>query len=163
MVTQNATDTLRSRMPAALITFHSSLFTPTEFPSPQHSEPVEGVGAVFLNGHRHTDHHPAGGLLRRDADWLVGVDAGQAADVGDVGASVVLARRCLARDNASDGVQPIFVVVRAGEQIESGSPTPFQTFELNKGAVILHLCHTFPLVHPRPADIQWIIVSDSSW
>ena len=65
-------------------------------------------------------------------------DAGESAYVGDVcrRVVVVLGRRPSV-DNGTDGVEAVLVVVRAGEQVEGGSPPPFKCFKLAERAVAL--------------------------
>ena len=75
---------------------------------------------------------------------------------------IVLVRRCPLLYDASDGKQPILVVVGTGEQPECCPPAILQSFKLYKGAIGLCLCHTLPLIL-RTADVQWVIISDSSW
>ena len=106
-------------------------------PPSQHGEDVKAVSAVFLYRHRQAEHHPARGFFRWDSQRLVGVDAGQAGDVGDVGLRIVLARRCPARDDGSDGVEPVLVIIGTGEQVEGGAPTILQIFELAETVVVL--------------------------
>ena len=99
------------------------LLTACEFPPSQHGEPIDAGGAILLNRHCHAYCHPAAGFFTWDAYRLVGVDAGEATDVGDVCRRVVIVlRRCPPRDDASDGVETVLVVVRAGEQLEGCTP-----------------------------------------
>ena len=111
------------------------LLLPRELPAPQHGEAVDALRAVLLYRHRQAYRHPARGLLRRDADWLVRADAAQAAHVLDVSLRVVLLRRCPALDNHADGIEPVVVVVGAGEQLEGSPPAPRQRFKLYEGTV----------------------------
>ena len=133
-----------------------------EGPAAEEGEVVDGVGAVFLDGHGEAEHDPAGRLVRGDADGLVGVDARQAAHVADVGLSLVLAGWRPFADDLTDGVQAVFVVVGAGEQVEGGAPTILKRLKLAERGILLLGSQPFPLILAA-ADVQRIIVSDSSW
>ena len=134
----------------------------TQLPTSQHSEPVDRRGAILLNRHCHAYCHPAAGFFAWDAYRLVGVDAGEATDVLDICRRVVLRRRGPPRNDASDGIETVLVVVRAGEQVEGCTPAVLQRFELTKRTVVLRFRHSFPLILAS-TDIQWVIITNSSW
>ena len=131
-------------------------------PAAEHREVIEGGGAGFLDRHRRGYGHPAGGLIARDTDGVVGGDARQLRDIGDVGLGVVLVRWCPFLDDGADGEQAVRVVIGAGEQPEGCTPTPFHRFKLAETCVCLLGTHALPLILAS-ADIQRIIISDSSW
>ena len=54
------------------------------------------------------------------------------------------------------------MVVGSRQQLEGCPPSPIQRFKLAELCVALHLLHSLPLVLTS-ADVQWIIVSYSSW
>ena len=98
----------------------------THVPASKHGEVVETTGAIFLDGHRSTKGYPPRRLFGGDAERLVGQDAGQLRDVLNVRLSIVLGCWCPAADDGTDGVQSVLVIVRAGEQVERCTPSPFQ-------------------------------------
>ena len=133
-----------------------------EGPASETGEVVDGLGSTFLYRHGEAEHDPAGGLIGRNADGFVGRDARQSAHVLDIRLGVVLAGRRPLADNLADGIQSVLVVVRAGEQVEGSSPTIFKRFELAKTCVVLLGFQALPLILAS-ADVQRIIISDSSW
>ena len=112
--TENAADS-RVRKAGGIEQYGRKESKTTQLPSSQHGEVVKAICAVFLNRHCRTNHHPAGGLFRWDADGFIWIDAGEARDVGDICRRIVLTRWCPPRDDASDGVEAVLVIVRAGE------------------------------------------------
>ena len=147
---------------ARLVLLRLADVLPTQLPSSQHGEVIERIYTILLNRHSYAYRHPAAGLVRWDAYRLVGGDASESTDVLDICRRVVLARRCPARDDASDGVEAVLVVVRSGEQIEGCTPAILQGFKLAETTVVLRFRHSFPLV-PTSPDIQWVIITNSSW
>ena len=133
-----------------------------EGPAAEEGEVVDGLRAVLLDGHGEADGYPAGGLVGRNADRFIGRDARQSAHVLDIRLGVVLAGRRPLADNLANGKQPVLVVVRAGEQVEGGSPTILKRFKLAKTCIILLGSQALPLILAS-ADIQRVIISDSSW
>ena len=133
-----------------------------ERPTTQHRKVIYAAGAVLLYRHCCGYGHPAGGLIARYTDGLVGTDTRQSGDVGDVSIRLVFVRRRPLLDNGTDGEQPVSVVVGSGEQPESCSPPPLHRFKLTERCVCLLGTHALPLILTT-ADIQWIIISNSSW
>jgi len=56
--------------PLTIFTFF--LYFPYFLPPSQHGEEIKGFRSTLLYRHRHAKHHPAGWLIRGDADRLVG-------------------------------------------------------------------------------------------
>ena len=95
---------------------------PTHSPPSQHGEVIEGLRPVFLYRHRHTNRHPALGLIRWDADRLVGRNPCQPTHVLDIRLSEILIRRSPLADNSPDGKEAVLVIIGTREQQEGGSP-----------------------------------------
>ena len=84
---------------------------PCQLPASQHGEVIHRLCAVLLDSHCHADHHPARRLFKWDADWLVWVDTGETAHVGNIRFRIVLVRRSPSRDNAPDGVEAVLMII----------------------------------------------------
>ena len=115
-------------------------------PASEHGEVVYRLQTIFLYRHRDAEHHPSGRLVAGDADGLIGGDASEARDVGDVCRRFVLVGWRPLRDDHPDGEQSIGVVVGTGEQLKCCSPTVLQCFKLTERWVCLHGSEALPLV-----------------
>ena len=133
-----------------------------ERPPPQHREEIQRFRAALLNRHRHAKHHPALGLIRWDTDRFIGRNPCQATHVLDIRLSEILIGRRPLADNLPDRIEPILMIIRTREQVESSSPTILQTLKLTKTCICLLGSQALPLILTS-ADVQWIIVSNSSW
>ena len=110
---------------------------PTHSPPSQHGEIVEGVCSIFLNRHRHTNRHPALGLIRWDTDRFIGRNPCQPTHVLDIRLSEILIGRRPLTDNLPDRIEPILMIIRTCEQVESSSSTILQTLKLAKSRICL--------------------------
>ena len=132
-------------------------------PASQHGEVIEAFSPVFLNRHGYAHRHPALGLIGWDADGFIRWNPRQAAHVLDIRLSEILPGRCPPADNHPDCIEPILVIIGTREQIEGCAPTILQTLKLTKTSISLLGSQALPLVLRRATDIQWIVVSNSSW
>ena len=71
--------------------------------------------------------------------------------------------RCPFVNYRSDRKQPIFIIIGTCEQIKRCAPTILQTLKLTETRICLLGSQALPLVLRRATDIQWIVVSNSSW
>ena len=110
--------TRRSSVPDVL----SNYLLSRQGPTIKQGYPIQSFCATFLDAHRGTQLHPAGWLIRGDAQGLIGTDAREPAYILNVPLGVVLIGRCPSADNRSDGKQPILVVIGTREQIEGRQP-----------------------------------------
>ena len=119
----------------------TSPFSSQHPPPSQHGEVIEGLRPVFLYRHRHTNRHPALGLIRWDADRLVGRNPRQPTHILDIRLSEILIRRRPLADNRSDRKQPILMIIRTCEQVEGSPPTIRHTLKLTKTCIRLLGCN----------------------
>ncbi len=101
-------------LPAALILRDTIA---AQRPTTEHRKIVKIAGAVLLDGHCGSNHHPTGGTLHRDADGLIGRNARQSRHIQDIRLGVVLMRRRPFLDNHADGVEAVLMIVSTREQL----------------------------------------------
>ena len=131
-------------------------------PASQHGEVIEAFSPVFLNRHGYAHRHPALGLIGWDADGFIRWNPRQAAHVLDIRLSEILPGRSPFADNHPDRIEAVLMIIGTREQVEGSTPTILQTLKLTKTCICLLGSQALPLIF-RTSNIQWIIVSNSSW
>ena len=115
-------------------------------PAIEQGYPIQSFRTTFLDAHRSTQLHPAGWLIRRDAQGLVGTDAREPADILNVPLRIVLIRRCPAIDYRSDGIEPVIMVVCTRQHLKRCTPAIRHCFKLTELRVCLQRLQTLPLI-----------------
>ena len=115
-------------------------------PAIEQGYPIQSFRATFLDAHRSAQLHPAGWLIRGDAQGLVGTNAREPADILDIPLGVVLIRRCPPRDYRTDGIEPIIMIVCACQQLKGSTPSIRHGFKLTELWVCLQGLQALPLI-----------------
>ena len=133
--------TRRSSVPDVL----SNYLLSRQGPTIDQGNPIQSFRAAFLDAHRGTQLHPAGWLIRGDAQGLVRSDAREPADILDVPLRVVLIRRCPAIDYRPDGIEPVFMVVCTRQHLKRCTPSIRHCFKLTELRVCLQGLQALPI------------------
>ena len=115
-------------------------------PAIEQGYPIQSFCTTFLDAHCSTQLHPAGWLIRRDAQGLIGTDAREPADILNVPLRVVLIRRRPPVDYRTDGIEPIIMIVCACQQLKGCTPSIRHGFKLTELWVCLQGLHALPLI-----------------
>ena len=134
--------TRRSSVPDVL----SNYLLSRQGPTIDQGYPIQSFRATFLDAHRSTQLHPAGWLIRGDAQGLVGSDAREPAYILDIPLRIVLIWRRPPIDYRPDGVKAVRVVVRACQHHERCTPAIRHCFKLTELRVCLQRLQTLPLI-----------------
>ena len=134
--------TRRSSVPDVL----SNYLLSRQGPAIEQGYPIQSFCATFLDTHRGTQLHPAGWLIRRDAQGLVGPYACEPANILYVPLRVVLIGRCPAVDYRPDGIQSVFMVVCTRQHLKRCTPAMLHGFKLTELWVCLQGLHSLPLI-----------------
>ncbi len=133
--------TRRSSVPDVL----SNYLLSRQCPAIEQGNPIQSFCATFLDAHRSAQLHPAGGLIRRDAQGLVSSDASVPAHILNVPLRVVLIRRRPPVDNRPDGIESVIMVVCACQQLKGCTPAIRHCFKLTELRVCLQRLHALPI------------------
>ena len=135
--------TRRSSVPDVL----SNYLLSRQGPAIEQSYPIQSFCSTFLDAHRSPQLHPAGWLIRRDTQGLVGSDAREPAYILDIPLPlrVVLIRRRPARDYRPDSIEPVIMIVCACQQLKGCTPAMLHGFKLTELWVCLQGLHALPI------------------
>ena len=115
-------------------------------PAIEQGYPIQSFRTTFLDAHCSTQLHPAGWLIRGDAQGLIGPYAREPAYILNVPLRVVLIWRRPAIDYRPDGIKAVRVVVRACQHHEGCTPAIRHCFKLTELRVCLQGLHALPLI-----------------